>query len=85
MMMSSLVPMACALFFVQRTEAEALANADKFTRRHSIFRTELNLALYGEEAREKQPIGSKMRAKRRDPTIDFQGMSGFLHASDHRG
>jgi hypothetical protein len=29
MMMSSLVPMAraCALFFVQRTEAEALANA----------------------------------------------------------
>src|SRR5216684_871644 len=63
MMMSSLVPMAraCALFFVQRTEAEALANATSSRGVIRSFRTDLNLALCGEEAREKQPIGLKMR------------------------
>jgi len=61
MMMSSLVPMAraCALFFVQRTEAEALANATSSRGVIRSFRTDVNLALCGEEAREKQPIGLK--------------------------
>jgi hypothetical protein len=84
-MMSSLVPMAraCALFFFQRTEAEALANA---TSSRGVIRSfRLEFATLRRRGEGETANRVKMRVGRRDPTINFQGTSGFWHASDHRG
>src|SRR5882757_10428558 len=64
---------ACALFFVQRTEVEALAKSSRGVIRS--FRLEFSTLRRRGEGETANRV--KMRIRRRDPTINFQGTSVF--------